>query len=172
MNSKRFKSSQASLAHLNTFGMFSAWQCYESPHCGPPIPSTISEQYLVECRNFTIVVKRVAVQDSQKLSCTQEAQKMPMCFWHVITVSGLVSPSRTRYPYFVVAGVPLDAATAAAGPPGSRGGQLSVAIPRPEQTSNNRKDMISMLSMHIYRMYIYIYVSLHIPNIQDDINIM
>ena len=47
---------------------------------------------------------------SQKLRCTQETQKMPMSATDTvfevsfITVSGLVSPSRTRYPYLVVAG--------------------------------------------------------------------
>ena len=70
-------------------------------------------------------------------------------------------------------GVAIDAATAAARSPRIRGGQLRVAIPRPEQTSKNQKDMISMIPMiNAYLQNIYRYISCHIPNIQDDITIM
>ena len=101
---------------------------------------------------------------SQKLSCTQETQSMSetdtIAIYRILFLkchrlcpckTGLVSPSRTRYPYLVVAGdakdvsrvddvdvvlprgVALDPATAAAGPSRVGGGQLRVAIARPEQ---------------------------------------
>ena len=75
--------------------------------------STISEQYIT--RWVQDILKRCEVQPKEDGDSfpetplhTRNSENANVCnrycFWSVITVSGLVSPSRTRYPYLVVAG--------------------------------------------------------------------
>ena len=93
-------------------GMFRAWHC-ESPHCGPLVPFVQSLSSI--SRWVQDILKRCEVQPKEDGDSFPETQshtrssEMPVSETDTVCdvsspSSGLVSPSRTRYPYLVVAG--------------------------------------------------------------------